>query len=204
MVPFPNQINPVNNFSPHFCKSLSNIIPAMSRFSDWSLLFRFFDKKFVYISHFSCVLYDQPIHPPWLGHHNNVWWSVQIMDLLITRSSPASCHFLSLRFKYSTHNLCNIFFLRWGTVSHPPNPQTGISSLVSCTIPLIQYIRRYHPISGGRLLHPQPEDASWLVRGTHLILCVYLNTAFASIIPKRRCKFHLCTSERRSVLLTQI
>jgi hypothetical protein len=28
-------------------------------------------------------------------------WSVQVMKLLIMQSSPASCHFLSLKSKYS-------------------------------------------------------------------------------------------------------
>jgi hypothetical protein len=29
-------------------------------------------------------------HPPWLDHLNNIWWSVQVMKLLIMRSSLAS------------------------------------------------------------------------------------------------------------------
>jgi hypothetical protein len=38
-----------------------------------------------------------PSHPPWLNHPNNIWWSVQVMKLLITQSSPASRHFLLYR-----------------------------------------------------------------------------------------------------------
>jgi hypothetical protein len=36
-----------------------------------------------------------------LDHTNNILWSVQVMELLIMQSSPASHHFLPLRSKYS-------------------------------------------------------------------------------------------------------
>jgi hypothetical protein len=42
-----------------------------------------------------------PSHPAWFDYPNNIWWSVQDMKLLIMQSSPASCHFLPLRSKYS-------------------------------------------------------------------------------------------------------
>jgi hypothetical protein len=42
-----------------------------------------------------------PSHSPWLEYPNNIWWIVQVMKLLIMQSSPASCHFLPLRSKYS-------------------------------------------------------------------------------------------------------
>jgi hypothetical protein len=53
--------------------------------------------------HFSsrpCVLDAYPFHPTWFDHPNNIWWSVQVMKLLIMQSSPASRHILSLRSKY--------------------------------------------------------------------------------------------------------
>jgi hypothetical protein len=40
-------------------------------------------------------------HFRWLDHPNNIRWSVQVMKLLIMQSSPVSCHFLPLRYKYS-------------------------------------------------------------------------------------------------------
>jgi hypothetical protein len=39
--------------------------------------------------------------PPWFYQPNSIWRSVQVMKLLIMQSSPASCHFLPLRSKYS-------------------------------------------------------------------------------------------------------
>jgi len=32
----------------------------------------------------------RPSHPPWLDHPNNILWSVQVMKLLIMKSSPVS------------------------------------------------------------------------------------------------------------------
>jgi hypothetical protein len=34
-------------------------------------------------------------------HSNNNWWIIQVTKLFIMQSSPSSCHFLPLRFKYS-------------------------------------------------------------------------------------------------------
>jgi hypothetical protein len=39
-------------------------------------------------------------HFPWPDHSNKILWSVQIIKLLITQSSPASRHFLPFRSKY--------------------------------------------------------------------------------------------------------
>jgi hypothetical protein len=71
----------------------------------------------------SCYM-SHPSHPPWFDHPNNIWWTVQIMKLLIMQSSPASCHLLPLRSKYSpqrlfsnTHNL--FFHSVRDRVSHP-------------------------------------------------------------------------------------
>jgi hypothetical protein len=38
-----------------------------------------------------------------------------------------------------------VFFLRWGVVSPPPNPQAGRQPVVGCPRLLIQYIRSYPP-----------------------------------------------------------
>jgi hypothetical protein len=42
-----------------------------------------------------------PSHPPWLLDSNYTWRRVQVMKLLIMQFSPTSCHFISLRSKYS-------------------------------------------------------------------------------------------------------
>jgi hypothetical protein len=38
-----------------------------------------------------------PSHPPWLGHSNYTWRSVQVMKFFIMQASPTFCHFISLR-----------------------------------------------------------------------------------------------------------
>jgi hypothetical protein len=42
-----------------------------------------------------------PSHTPWLDHPNNIWWSLQVMKLLITQSSLGSHQSLPRRSKYS-------------------------------------------------------------------------------------------------------
>jgi hypothetical protein len=65
--------------------------------SKWSFPFEFSNQNIIYISHLSHAGYMlHPPHPPWFDHHNNIWWSVQIMNLFIMQSSPASCHLLLL------------------------------------------------------------------------------------------------------------
>jgi len=52
-----------------------------------------------------------PSQLPWFDHPNNIWWSVQVMKLLIIQSSPASLHFLPLKSKYSYKHSKLWFFL---------------------------------------------------------------------------------------------
>jgi len=82
--------------------SYYNILPSTPRSSEWSLPFKFSNQNTVCIYHPSdaCCM---PLlsHSPWFDHSNNIWWSVQVMKLLIMQSSLASCFFLSLRSKYS-------------------------------------------------------------------------------------------------------
>jgi hypothetical protein len=37
-----------------------------------------------------CVLHAPPTHPLWLHRPNNIWWSIQIMKLLLMQFSPAT------------------------------------------------------------------------------------------------------------------
>jgi hypothetical protein len=61
-----------------------SIFHSMPRSSRWSLPFRFSNKNILWISHLSCVCYmSHPSHPPWFDHPNNIWWSIQVMKLLI-------------------------------------------------------------------------------------------------------------------------
>jgi len=51
--------------------------------SDWSLPFRFSGQNFARISHLSHAFYmTRSSHPPWFDFHNNIWWSVQHIQLL--------------------------------------------------------------------------------------------------------------------------
>jgi len=33
-------------------------------------------------------------HPSWFDHPNSIWWSMQVMKLLIMQSSSDFCHFV--------------------------------------------------------------------------------------------------------------
>jgi hypothetical protein len=49
------------------------------------------------ISHLYLERYmSHPSHPLDLGHPNNIWWSAQIMKLLMMQSSPFSFYFFSM------------------------------------------------------------------------------------------------------------
>jgi hypothetical protein len=44
---------------------------------------------------------SHPSHSPWYDRPQNIWWRVQIMELLSMHFFPPSCHFIPLRSKYS-------------------------------------------------------------------------------------------------------
>jgi hypothetical protein len=43
----------------------------------------------------------RPSHPPWLDHPSNIWWSVQVMQLLIMQCSQVSLYMNGIRSRYS-------------------------------------------------------------------------------------------------------
>jgi len=53
----------------------------------------------------SRVLHSCPSHSPWVHRPNYIWWSVDVMKLLIMQSSPASHHFIPLRYKCCSQNI---------------------------------------------------------------------------------------------------
>jgi len=101
LVPILSHMNPVHSFPPYFPKIHSNIIfLSTPRSCKWFLPSGFSTKilyKFL-ISH-ACYV-SRPSQPPRLYHPNNIWWSVQVMELLNYQSSPASHHFLPLMARY--------------------------------------------------------------------------------------------------------
>jgi len=63
----------------HFCLSLpSGIFHSHLR-----------PKFYMHFSSLACYM-SRPSHSAFLDHHNNIWWSVQDMRILIMQSSPAS------------------------------------------------------------------------------------------------------------------
>jgi hypothetical protein len=95
--------------------SYSNMFPSTARSSEWSLVFRFSNQYTVRVSNVSHACYTPcSSHPPSLDHPNNIWWSLQVMKLLIMQSSPFSRHFLPLRYKHPhlpvlKHPQCTFF-----------------------------------------------------------------------------------------------
>jgi len=69
-------------------------------------------------------------HPSWFDQLNNIWWSLQVMKLIMQNSQP-SRHFVPLRSKYSPqnpvlkHNLRSSFSME-GRVSHPYKTTSNI------------------------------------------------------------------------------
>jgi hypothetical protein len=77
-----SQMHPVYNFAQYYS-------PCTHKSSELTLPFRFSDQNFVGISNPSNAFYISfPSHPPWLDRPN-IWWSVQLMKLLIMQSAPA-------------------------------------------------------------------------------------------------------------------
>jgi hypothetical protein len=99
LAPNLNQINAVHTFPPYLSKiSSALILQSVPVSSAWPFLLRFSDHNFVCISHLFRLCYmRRPSHPPWFDNPS-IWWSVQVMKLLITPSSHSF-----LRPRYSFH-----------------------------------------------------------------------------------------------------
>jgi len=90
LVPILSQMNPIHTFPISLLKLYSNIIFRSTLTSfEWSPSFRFFDQN-VRISDLSYTCYmPHQSHPLRFELPNNIWWSIQIMKLLILQFSPA-------------------------------------------------------------------------------------------------------------------
>jgi hypothetical protein len=72
-------------------------------------------QSFMYVSYLSHACYMPHLsHSPWLNHLHNIWWSVQVMKLLIMQSFTSSRYFLFS----NTLNLFSSLSVR-DQVSHP-------------------------------------------------------------------------------------
>ena len=88
------QTNPVHAPS-HFLKIHFNIIlPFTSRYFKWFPSLRFPHQNPV------CTSPVSPFYPPCFDPPNNIWWGVQIVNLLIMYSSPLPCYLPPLRSTY--------------------------------------------------------------------------------------------------------
>jgi hypothetical protein len=92
LAPILSQMNPAHTFPYYVPKIHSNVIfPSTPTSSEWCLPFSFSNQNIVLISHLVSARYmPLPSHPPWRDHPNNIWWSIQVMKLLIMLSCPGS------------------------------------------------------------------------------------------------------------------
>ena len=102
-VPILSQIHTVRTPKSHFLKILLNIIPPSTPgFPKWSLSLRFPHQNPVFASTLPpYVLHDPPIAFFSNLSPNNIWWAVQIIQLLIMYFSPIPCYLVPLRPIYS-------------------------------------------------------------------------------------------------------
>jgi hypothetical protein len=101
--------------STYLCLDLPNVLP-----------FWFSNQNFLCISYLSHAWFVSHLsHPPWGDHPNNIWWSVQVMKLLImqsvqplTTSSLLGPNILLSNLFSNTLNLCSSLSVR-DEVSYP-------------------------------------------------------------------------------------
>jgi hypothetical protein len=103
LLPILNQNkNPVRALQ--FCSikiHFDNILPSSLGLQNGLSLLGFSDRKFVCISHFFHACYMLcPSYLPSCDHHNNMWWTVQ---LVIVKFSPTFYHYLPIRSINSPH-----------------------------------------------------------------------------------------------------
>jgi hypothetical protein len=83
------------------------------RSSEWSLPFMFSNQNVAYTFCLSRKCYmPLPSRPPLFDHHNNILWRVQVLNVLIMRYSPASCHFIlgpNILFSILFSNIFNLY-----------------------------------------------------------------------------------------------
>jgi hypothetical protein len=94
-------MNPVNIFPSHFFNIHFNIILLRMLRSPKCYRSDFPNKILYSFLSAPTLLNARPSHPLSFGLPNHIWWRVQTVQLLIVQLSPTSCHFLSLRSKYS-------------------------------------------------------------------------------------------------------
>jgi hypothetical protein len=166
LVPILSQMNPVHNFPPYFPKIRSNIIlPSSPRSTDFfpSIFYSIFC-----ISHFSHACYThRQSHPPWFDHPNINSWRVQIMKLLIMRSSPASCLFLPS--KYNKMSWTKQVYKVLGEKIWANSAINILSHLCSLAVGILHFCIRFHTSfymqRSGNSKHWYNSEHGFLMRG---------------------------------------
>jgi hypothetical protein len=134
-VPILSQLNPLRTARQ---ANLPNIhsdptISSTTRSSEWSLSFGLSHQNLLhfsllsYMCHMTC-----PPHSLWFDLLNEIWRSMQIMNLLIVQLYPLTSYFIPLTSKYSPHNpvfklpqsVC-AFHLMWETKFHNHTKQVA-------------------------------------------------------------------------------
>jgi len=96
MVPVLIHIHPVHTFPPYFLRSILILSSHLCPYLPSSLLTSGFPKKKLHVFFISPMSeHTRPSHPLWFCHNSNIWWSVQVMKLLIMETFPSSNHLLS-------------------------------------------------------------------------------------------------------------
>ena len=92
-VPILRQINPVYVSSAYcFTINFNIILPSTPGSSKWYLPLMFPHQNPICTFPLPHTCYvPRPSHSSWFDHTNNIWWSVQIMNLLIVRFPPLPC-----------------------------------------------------------------------------------------------------------------
>jgi hypothetical protein len=165
-VPILRQVNLVHTFSPCFPKIHSNIILSTPRSFEWSRPFRFSKQSIVCISYLSHTCYmPRSSHPPRLHHPNIVWWSLQVMTLLIVEPSPSSWNVFPLRSRYSPQHL----------FTNTPSVRAKFHTHT------IQEVKLWFPNTKNKV--PLSDDSDWLG-------CTYVDKICRNVSNKLLCIFY--------------
>jgi hypothetical protein len=111
-VPILGQINPIYTHKPYYTKIHVILSPSMPRSFKRSLSFRLSNQHLMHVSHLVKCYMPYPSHPTLLNLPH-IWWTVQVLQLLIGQFSPPPVTSpLPLSTPSQTSSICD-FPLTW-------------------------------------------------------------------------------------------